>query len=183
MRESPQRLAVGMPLCPAQGKRRVAVAVPLRAIAKVAPPPRLADVVDASPAPWREPLSQLVRRARAIRTEFTVFGSLAWQFLTGLRYVTIGSDLDLCWRAASREQLDGPAACSRRGSASPASPSTARSASATTSRSRGANGLGRHAHSRVLVKRLHGPALMVAADLLATCEAPSPAGVRTQRTA
>ena len=183
MRESPQRLAVGMPLCPAQGKRRVAVAVPLRAIAKVSPPPRLADVVDASPAPWREPLSQLVRRARAIRTEFTVFGSLAWQFLTGLRYVTNGSDLDLCWRAASREQLD--AACRLLASWQRVS------GIAVDGEIGFGDDLavawrewqGRHAHARVLVKGLHGPALMAAADLLATCEAPSPAGVRTQRTA
>ena len=182
-RASPQRLAVGLPLCPAQGKRRVALELPLRAIAKVSPPPRLADVVDASPAPWRESLSRLLRHARAIRTEFSVFGSLAWQSLTGLRYVMHGSDLDLCWRAASREQLD--AACHLLASWQRAS------GIAVDGEIDFGDGLavawrewhGRHAHARLLVKRLHGPAMMTAADLLAACDAQARAGVRAKRPA
>jgi phosphoribosyl-dephospho-CoA transferase len=183
VREPSLRLAVGLPLCPAQGKRRVAIEVPLRAIDKFAPPPRLADVVDASPAPWRESLTRLVRHARAAGVEFNVFGSLAWQSLTGLRYVTNGSDLDLCWRAASREQLD--AACRLLAS-------WQRVSGIAVDGEIGFGDdlavawrewLGRHAHPRLLVKGLHGAALMAAADLLATCDVQSAARPRAKRTA
>lgn len=99
-------LAVGLPLPPSQGKRRVALEVPLSSIERSSAPLALHDTVDSAPPGWREPLSQLHRLGVAAGVEFRVFGSLAWQALTGLAYVTEHSDLDLCWRPRSASHLD-----------------------------------------------------------------------------
>ena len=99
-------LAVGLPLPPSQGKRRVALEVPLSSIERSSAPLALRDTVDSAPPGWREPLSHLHRLGVAAGVEFRVFGSLAWQALTGLAYVTEHSDLDLCWRPRSASHLD-----------------------------------------------------------------------------
>jgi phosphoribosyl-dephospho-CoA transferase len=99
-------LAVGLPLPPSQGKRRVALETPLSSIERSSAPLALRDAVDSAPPGWREPLSQLHRLGVAAGVEFRVFGSLAWQALTGLAYVNEHSDLDLCWRPRSAAHLD-----------------------------------------------------------------------------
>jgi phosphoribosyl-dephospho-CoA transferase len=99
-------LAVGLPLPPSQGKRRVALEVPSSSIERSSAPLALRDTVDSAPPGWRGPLSQLHRLGVAAGVEFRVFGSLAWQALTGLAYVTEHSDLDLCWRPRSASHLD-----------------------------------------------------------------------------
>lgn len=99
-------LAVGLPLPPSQGKRRMALEAPLSSIERSSAPLALRDTVDSAPPGWREPLSHLHRLGVAAGVEFRVFGSLAWQALTGLAYVTEHSDLDLCWRPRSASHLD-----------------------------------------------------------------------------
>ena len=98
-------IAVGLPLPPAQGKRRIGLQLPANAIAKTACLPRLTDVVDSAPANWRLSLRQLATTSVDLHVDFHVFGSLAWQALTGLAYVTAQSDIDLLWRPATHEQL------------------------------------------------------------------------------
>ena len=100
-----QSIAAGLPLPPAQGKRRIGLQLPANAIAKAARLPRLTDVVDCAPANWRLSLRQLATASFDLHIEFRVFGSLAWQALTSLAYVTAQSDIDLLWRPASHEQL------------------------------------------------------------------------------
>ena len=98
-------IAAGLPLPPAQGKRRIALQLPANAIGKADRLPRLADVVDSAPANWKLSLRQLAAAGFDLHIEFRVFGSLAWQALTGLAYVTAQSDIDLLWRPASHDQL------------------------------------------------------------------------------
>ncbi len=88
------RLALGLPLPPALGKRRVAVDLPLSAIRAVNPPPALAAIT--APAPWRGTVDALLRHdTDGVTTR--VFGSFAFAALTGLAYLTPASDLDLLW--------------------------------------------------------------------------------------
>jgi phosphoribosyl-dephospho-CoA transferase len=103
--EAAGRLAVGLPLPPFLGKRRIALEVDLRAIMRVASPPSLAEIIDELASGWRDPLLQLSAGAAEIDIEFRVFGSAAWQLLTGLPYLTSESDIDLLWRPATNSQL------------------------------------------------------------------------------
>jgi phosphoribosyl-dephospho-CoA transferase len=86
-------IALGLPLPPALGKRRIAVALPADAICAATQPPLLSDAAVVAPAPWQRSIAQLVALSPGIRC----FGSLAWQYLTGLSYLSAGSDLDLLW--------------------------------------------------------------------------------------
>lgn len=84
---------LGLPLPPAWGKGRLSLRVPLDAIVGNAPAPLLKAAALAAPAAWQNTLAALLE----IDTEVRCFGSLAWQYLTGLAYVTGTSDLDLLW--------------------------------------------------------------------------------------
>ncbi|MET4204427.1 MULTISPECIES: malonate decarboxylase holo-[acyl-carrier-protein] synthase [unclassified Bradyrhizobium] len=93
-------IPLGLPLPPSHSKRRIAVSLAATDIVASAPPPLLADVAAAAPAHWRATIDLLLQLLPETRT----FGSLAWQHLTGLPYLTDSSDLDLLWplAAASR---------------------------------------------------------------------------------
>lgn len=77
------------------GERRVALVVAPGALARVAPPLRLREVIPSAPAAWRARLSALDAEARAAGLALGVYGSLAWQHLSGEAYVTATSDVDL----------------------------------------------------------------------------------------
>jgi phosphoribosyl-dephospho-CoA transferase len=90
-------IPVGLPLPPNHGKRRIALLLAPRDIIRSAPPPYLADAAPAAPAQWRETIDLLLELLPDTRT----FGSLAWQLLTGLAYLSDASDLDLLWPLSS----------------------------------------------------------------------------------
>jgi len=90
-------IPLGLPLPPSHGKRRIAVSLAAADIVASAPPPLLADAAAAAPAHWRETIDLLLQLLPETRT----FGSLAWQHLTGLPYLTERSDLDLLWPLSS----------------------------------------------------------------------------------
>ncbi|MHC2438760.1 malonate decarboxylase holo-[acyl-carrier-protein] synthase [Bradyrhizobium sp. USDA 4451] len=93
-------IPLGLPLPPSHGKRRLALALAPGDIVASAPPPLLADAAATAPTQWRETIGHLVRLVPETRT----FGSLAWQHLTGLPYLSDNSDLDLLWPLASARQ-------------------------------------------------------------------------------
>jgi phosphoribosyl-dephospho-CoA transferase len=99
-------VALGLPLPPVEGvKQRIAIVAPSNAIRCSAPPPLLRDVVAHAPIAWRVALENLLRRADACGIALRVFGSAAWQALTGLPYLSAQSDLDLLWRPRDAAQL------------------------------------------------------------------------------
>ncbi|NYZ12546.1 malonate decarboxylase holo-[acyl-carrier-protein] synthase [Azospirillum sp. RWY-5-1] len=100
--EAASRVPLGIPLPLAQGRRRVALSVPPAALRRTEPPPRLADALGAAPDRWSRPLAEL---ADAL-PEARVYGSLAWEWLTGEGYLRPGSDLDLSVPVAGRAALD-----------------------------------------------------------------------------
>ncbi|CAJ9721916.1 phosphoribosyl-dephospho-CoA transferase [Burkholderia pseudomallei] len=86
---------LGLPLPPSAGKRRVALAAAREQIDSACALPTLADVGRQAPPAWRPTLARLRALADAHRVDCRVFGSLAWQTLTGLRYLSDESDLDV----------------------------------------------------------------------------------------
>lgn len=95
-------IPLGLPLPPSHGKRRIAVSLAAADIVASAPPPLLADVATAAPAAWGKTIDLLLQLLPETRT----FGSLAWQHLTGLPYLSEGSDLDLLWPLSSAKQAE-----------------------------------------------------------------------------
>ncbi|MDR6498913.1 phosphoribosyl-dephospho-CoA transferase [Burkholderia ambifaria] len=89
------RVPLGLPLPPAAGKRRIALNVAADALATVGPLPALADVLSAAPDAWHAPLRALDALGARCGVRGRVFGSLAWQALTGERYLGASSDLDI----------------------------------------------------------------------------------------
>ena len=98
-------LPLGLPLPPSAGKRRVAVRVPHADIVSVAPLPSLAESAQSAPPAWQGCLRELIAVAERHGVEPRVFGSLAWQQLTGLTYLGPASDLDLVWPLPRRERI------------------------------------------------------------------------------
>lgn len=98
-------ISVGLALPPAQGKRRIALSVAVQDIVRYAPPLRLADALAHAPAAWQPSLAELDAAATHIDIELRVFGSLAWQSLSCLNYMTEKSDIDLLWHPLSHTQL------------------------------------------------------------------------------
>jgi len=95
-------IPLGLPLPPLYGKRRVAVALAPSEIVEHAPPPLLSDAATMAPTQWHETIDRLLQLLPETRT----FGSLAWQRLTGLPYLSDGSDLDLLWPLSSARQAN-----------------------------------------------------------------------------
>jgi phosphoribosyl-dephospho-CoA transferase len=98
-------IVVGLALPPAQGKRRIAFNVASHDIARYTPPLRLADALVHAPSEWQPALAELDAAATNIDIELRVFGSLAWQALSGMQYLTPQSDIDLLWHPRSHAQL------------------------------------------------------------------------------
>lgn len=99
-------LPLGLPLPPSAGKRRIAVQMAADDIVATIPLPTLAECVDTAPAAWQLSLRELANHARAYGVEARVFGSLAWQRLTGLTYLSPGSDLDIVWTLPDRHRIN-----------------------------------------------------------------------------
>jgi phosphoribosyl-dephospho-CoA transferase len=88
-------VALGLPLPPVAGKRRLSFLMRPDDIVSTAPPLELSATVNVAPEPWRHTLDQVADLASRHGVKARVFGSLAWQMLTGLDYLTNTSDLDL----------------------------------------------------------------------------------------
>lgn len=98
--------ALGLPLPPSAGKRRIAVNVRREDIDTVSSLPRLLETIHSAPASWENTIYRLNALAERRAIEARVFGSLAWQWLTGLRYLAPGSDLDIVWTLPQREHIN-----------------------------------------------------------------------------
>src|SRR5271165_4792320 len=100
--DAADEIPLGLPLPPAHGKRRLALTLAPAGILHASPPPLLADAAGDAPGKWWDCVEELIKLDPKTR----VFGSLAWQHLTGLSYLTHGSDLDLLWDLSLGADLD-----------------------------------------------------------------------------
>jgi phosphoribosyl-dephospho-CoA transferase len=97
--------ALGLPLPPSAGKRRIAMNVRYEDIDAVSSLPRLVETIDIAPPLWKSGMHRLNTLAERHAIEARTFGSLAWQWLTGLTYLSPSSDLDVIWTLPSRERI------------------------------------------------------------------------------
>ena len=102
-------LALGVPLPPAEGRRRIAVAARPDIVVRACEPPLLRDTAGRLPAAWRRPLDALVADLHSNGVAPRVYGSALWEAITGLSYLGPDSDIDLLWRPRSEAELE--AAC------------------------------------------------------------------------
>ena len=96
-------LGIALPL--AAGRRRIGLVVDRQAVTRVAAPLALDAVIDAAPLRWHAALRDLHRRAAEVDTPLRVYGSFAWQAISGEACVTSTSDLDLLWDARDDDQV------------------------------------------------------------------------------
>ena len=95
--DAADRLPVGVPFPPDEGKLRIDLQVAHRAVRSRRPPLPLTHVASSAPVDWQTTLAELNRLGARHAVEPAPFGSLLWQHLTGQRYLSPTSDLDLLW--------------------------------------------------------------------------------------
>jgi len=93
---------LGLPLPPSLGRHRLMFSLPPEAIRERHRPPLLAACGVIAPTAWRTTVEELLKVDAGARC----FGSLAWQWLTGLPYLTATSDLDLLWAVKTAGEAD-----------------------------------------------------------------------------
>lgn len=98
-------IAVGLALPPAQDKQRIALSVDSCDILRYTAPLLLAAAIAHAPVAWQPALAELDLIALQNDIELRVFGSLAWQALSGIAYMTEQSDIDLLWHPLTHMQL------------------------------------------------------------------------------
>jgi len=103
---SASAVALGLPLPPREGKLRLRLHVDRDDIARAARPLSLRAIVAHAPIALRASIAAFAAEAGGQGVSLRVFGSFAWQALTGLRYVTVNSDLDLLVGPSDAAALD-----------------------------------------------------------------------------
>jgi phosphoribosyl-dephospho-CoA transferase len=111
---SAQTIALGVPLPPRQGRRRLGFDVHPRAIERSSPPLTVADAAPKLPARWAQSLGALAGEAQRCGVTLRVYGSVAWQALTRLDYLHADSDVDLLWQPRDLAELDATLAMVKR---------------------------------------------------------------------
>jgi phosphoribosyl-dephospho-CoA transferase len=105
-------ICAGIALPPDEQGNKPRIALRLRAgeVAVARAPILLQDVLAARlpglPPAWPRAMAELHAQASRAGIALSVFGSLAWQALTGQAYLRSGSDIDLLFQPASRRQLE-----------------------------------------------------------------------------
>lgn len=101
-----ERLLLGLSLPTALQRKRLSIEVERSAVAEIRPPVSLARGLSRLPPAQAEILHRLVSGAAANAVNVGVFGSLAWETLSGESYRHAESDIDLISDVSTPEQLD-----------------------------------------------------------------------------
>jgi phosphoribosyl-dephospho-CoA transferase len=160
------QVSLGIPLPPALDgtKGRIALNVSANNVGRRARPIALADAARSAPGHWRAALDAL-----AGCMPLHAYGSLAMQALTGQRYLTPASDIDLLFFPASRDALRaGLAVLEQHAAGLPLDGEIMFPSGAAVAWKEWINA-GRH-QARVLVKDAGAVRLAPMAELLATLE-------------
>jgi phosphoribosyl-dephospho-CoA transferase len=94
--ESSTEIPLGLPMPPADGKRRIGLALPVAVLTPMKAPD-LAEIREHAPEAWHSTIAALLALGRDHGLQPRPFGSLLWQAVTGLTYLSATSDLDLLW--------------------------------------------------------------------------------------
>jgi phosphoribosyl-dephospho-CoA transferase len=109
-RAMPAELAgvpLGLPLPPSAGKKRLFFLLQSHDICAVARPPLLISASRSAPRAWWPTLDRLEKLTLRYSVDARVFGSLAWQTVTRLEYLSDHSDLDVLLDLHCNTDLDG----------------------------------------------------------------------------
>ena len=101
--DDPGMIPVAFPLPPACGKLRLSAQIAPEDVHERVPPQTLRTLHEETPLSWQPTIAALLELAAQTGVEPRVFGSLLWQRLTGLSYLSAASDLDLLWPAADAD--------------------------------------------------------------------------------
>jgi phosphoribosyl-dephospho-CoA transferase len=102
------QVCFGIALPPVQGsgfKHRIGMRAHVSGVEQISSPLPLERVIASTPAEWQPHLTTLQGQASDLGIELQVYGSAALQYLTGVRYITPKSDLDLLCHPRSRLEL------------------------------------------------------------------------------
>jgi len=99
------QILLGLTLPPGAEPRRISVSVNADAIRVIASPLTLAHCVNTCTAAVATPLKRLLRHCESYDIAISVYGSLAWEMLSGTTYRHSGSDIDLICDIARVPQL------------------------------------------------------------------------------
>ncbi len=97
--DDPTQIRLGLAL---PGRQRFAVQTARDTIMKAEPPVTLMSAGEAAPRSWQAAIEWLLHHGPLA---LAVYGSLAWQYHTGIGYITATSDLDLLASPATRAEL------------------------------------------------------------------------------
>lgn len=90
-------IPVGLPLPRGSGVRRMSLLVAPRDVLRRSSPAPLETTAGTADQAWRKTIDSLVAIGAGAGVEPLTIGSLLWQHLTGLAYLTPESDLDVLW--------------------------------------------------------------------------------------
>ena len=99
------QILLGLTLPPTAEPRRISLSVNPDAIRAIASPLTLAHCVNTCTAAVAEPLKRLLQQCESHDVAVSVYGSLAWEMLSGTTYRHSGSDIDLVCDIARAAQL------------------------------------------------------------------------------
>jgi phosphoribosyl-dephospho-CoA transferase len=101
-----ERLLLGLSLPLARQRKRLSITVDRSAIAEIRPPLALGTCLSRLPVEHAEILRRLAAGATCCGAHLGVFGSLAWETLSGENYRHVESDIDLICDVATLAQCD-----------------------------------------------------------------------------
>jgi phosphoribosyl-dephospho-CoA transferase len=166
----PEQVALGiaLPPLPADGsKPRIALNCATGDIERSGAALALADAVEAAPSGWRKALAALDEEAADAGLVLRVYGSLAFQALTGQAYVNARSDIDLLLHpATARDYRRALALLARHARVLPLDGEIVFGDGRAVAWKELA--AAQHGQARVLAKSLQGIALMTVDSLLAS---------------
>jgi len=96
---------LGLTLPAIEGKRRVGCLVDAVDVDRITPPLAISAILDSIPHGLDIPLMALARTIKACDAELGLFGSLAWEILTGKQYRNEHSDVDVICDIHSLKQV------------------------------------------------------------------------------
>lgn len=100
---------VGLATPPAHGKKRLCLRVLESSIVERTALPPIERLLESNasaslPVAWVSTLHELARGSATLGVVTRVYGSLLWQYVSGVQYVSAGSDADLLWSIGSQQQ-------------------------------------------------------------------------------
>lgn len=101
-----KKICIGVPFPPSLGKLRLSCELPMEKIKTIKKPPTLMECQKAFPKDSSEALNKLQIALDEKKLSAYTVGSIAWETLTGISYVTENSDIDLLFIVESKKEFD-----------------------------------------------------------------------------